>query len=171
MISALTWIRQGKAKSNPTPTSLTEQELENAVKELGWNLSEAKNALETDQVDQIDQDLKQYNLSDYESEQEDSALFSHMKGLSYYPSNDQDPYLKLQDEDTLEESQILETDHLIVMAKTFDEMSHLEVYVYEKEDENLYVHHDILLPSFPLALEWLDYGKDGVAGTSNYLIV
>ena len=173
MISALTWIRQGKAKSDPTPTSLSEAEIENAVKELGLNLTNAKNAAknaltdQVDQMDQIDQDLKEYNLSDYESgeeEEESTALFSQMKGLSYYPSNDQDPYLKLKDEDNLEESKILPTDHLIVMAKTQDEMSHLEVYIYEKDDENLYVHHDILLPSFPLALEWLDYGKDGVHG-------
>lgn len=162
MISALTWIRQGKAKSDPTPTSLTEAELENAVKELGWNLTKAK--LQSDQVD-TDQELKQYNLSDYESEEEDSSLFTHMKGLSYYPSNDQDPYLKLDDQENIQESKILDTDHLIVMAKTLDDMSHLEVYVYEKDEENLYVHHDILLPSFPLAVEWLDYGKNGAQGT------
>ena len=164
MISALTWIRQGKANSNPTPTSLTEEEIERAAQELGWNLSIAKNALENQKTDQIDTDLKEYNLSDYDSDQESPGLFTSMKGLTYYPSNEKDPYLKLQDEDVLEESAILPTDHLIVMAKTLDEMSHLEIYIYEKEDENLYVHHDILLPSFPLSLEWLDYGKNGDKG-------
>ncbi len=164
MISALTWIRQGKAKNNPSPTSLTDAELENAVKELGWNLEKQKMALSSSQqVDQLDEQLLKYNLSDYESEEEDSTLFTHMKGLSYYPSNDHDPYLQV-DDDSGEESKILDTDHLIVMAKTLDDLSHLEIYVYEKEDENLYVHHDILLPSFPLALEWLDYGKDGKQG-------
>ena len=35
-----------------------------------------------------------------------------------------------------------------------------QVWVYEEADEsspsNLYVHHDIMLPAFPLALAWLD---------------
>jgi len=36
-----------------------------------------------------------------------------------------------------------------------------QVWVYEEADEvggpsNLYVHHDILLPAFPLAVAWTD---------------
>jgi len=45
-----------------------------------------------------------------------------------------------------------------------------QVWVYEEADEasasNLYVHHDIMLPAFPLALAWLDChpGRAGEAG-------
>ena len=35
-------------------------------------------------------------------------------------------------------------------------MSNLEVYVYEPSQDNLYVHHDIPLPVFPLCLAWLE---------------
>lgn len=56
-----------------------------------------------------------------------------------------------------EELEILPTDNLIVSAKTEDEISHLEVFVYNESAEDLYVHHDIMLPSFPLCLEWLDF--------------
>ncbi len=45
----------------------------------------------------------------------------------------------------------------MVTAKTEDDISKLEVYIYDESEENLYVHHDILLPTFPLCLEWLDY--------------
>lgn len=56
-----------------------------------------------------------------------------------------------------EELEILPSDNLLVAARTDDDISQLEVYVYDESLENLYVHHDIMLPSFPLCLEWLDF--------------
>jgi periodic tryptophan protein 1 len=47
---------------------------------------------------------------------------------------------------------------MLVVAKTEEEISQLEVYVYDESSENLYVHHDLMLPNFPLCLEWLDFG-------------
>lgn len=60
--------------------------------------------------------------------------------------------------------EILPTDNLLLAAKVEDEVAHLEVYVYEDEADNLYVHHDIMLPAIPLCLEWLDIsvGKECV---------
>lgn len=55
-----------------------------------------------------------------------------------------------------EELQVLGTDNLLLVAKTEDEVAQLEVYVYEDEADNLYVHHDIMLPAIPLCVEWLD---------------
>jgi periodic tryptophan protein 1 len=46
---------------------------------------------------------------------------------------------------------------MIVAARTEDDVSHLEVYVFEENEDNLYVHHDVMLPSFPLCVEWLDF--------------
>lgn len=62
----------------------------------------------------------------------------------------------------------------MVAAKTEDEVSQLEIYVYEEAEDNLYVHHDIMLPSFPLCLEWLDFRlgrKAGTEGSGNYIAV
>ena len=44
-----------------------------------------------------------------------------------------------------------------MIAKTEDEISQLEIYVYDESQENLYAHHDLMLPNFPLCLEWLDF--------------
>jgi len=52
---------------------------------------------------------------------------------------------------------VLPTDNLLVVAKTEDEISQLEIYVYDESQENLYAHHDLMLPNFPLCLEWLDF--------------
>lgn len=64
-----------------------------------------------------------------------------------------------QNDDDLdrEDLEILPTDNLIITAKTEDELSQLEVHVYDESEENLYVHHDLMLPAFPLCLEWLDF--------------
>jgi periodic tryptophan protein 1 len=44
---------------------------------------------------------------------------------------------------------------LLVVALTEDEFSHLEVQLLS-DDGNMFVHHDIQLPEFPLCLAWLD---------------
>lgn len=99
---------------------------------------------------------------------EGMSMFGNIKSLAYYESNQEDPYITLkggeeEDEDR-EDLQILATDNLILSAKVEDEMAHLEVYVYEDAADNLYVHHDIMLPAIPLAVEWLDMpvNKSGV---------
>ncbi|KAF7316608.1 WD-REPEATS-REGION domain-containing protein [Mycena chlorophos] len=117
-------------------------------------------------------DLSEYNLDDYDQDDEDtttSGPFSNIKGLTYYQNNENDPYITLKEDDAAaerEELEILPTDNLIVVAKTEDEISQLEIYVYEESEENLYVHHDLMLPNFPLCLEWLDFPPT-TAGSSS----
>lgn len=94
------------------------------------------------------------------------AMFGNARSLAYHKSNADDPYITMQENDEEDEEredlQILATDSMIVAAKVEDEVAHLEIYVYEDEAENLYVHHDIMLPAIPLCVEWLDLpvGKD-----------
>ncbi|KAG6887455.1 hypothetical protein C0992_012197 [Termitomyces sp. T32_za158] len=108
-----------------------------------------------------DDDLSQYNLDDYDEDTKttDAGPFSNIKGLTYYKDNEEDPYITLKedDDDEREELEILPTDNLIVIAKTEDEISQLEIYVYDESQENIYAHHDLMLPNFPLCLEWLDF--------------
>ncbi|KAK9458232.1 WD40-repeat-containing domain protein [Dipodascopsis uninucleata] len=121
-------------------------------------------------VDDDDAIIKEYNLDNYDAEPDTEErslhMFSNIKSLAYYKSNDEDPYIvlteskngqgdALEDEEK-EELQIYDSDNLLLVTKTEDNLSHMEVCVYEESNSNLYVHHDILLPSFPLCVEWLD---------------
>ena len=87
-------------------------------------------------------------------------MFGNAKSLAYHESNADDPYITLreneEDDEEREELQVLATDNMLVAAKVEDEVAHLEVYIYEDEADNLYVHHDIMLPAIPLCVEWLD---------------
>ncbi|KAF8656211.1 hypothetical protein AX16_002647 [Volvariella volvacea WC 439] len=125
-------------------------------------VDEDENAMDVDSKPEDKDDLSKYNLDDYDNEAKDTAAgpFSNIKGLTYYKSNDEDPYITLKEDDEeneREELEIFPTDNLLVTAKTEDEISQLEIYVYDESQENLYVHHDLMLPNFPLCLEWLDF--------------
>ena len=115
----------------------------------------------------IDDDLKEYDLEHYDDDEPDQegegdtmAMFGNTKNLVFHENDDDDPYITMQEQDDeddeREELQILATDNLVLAGRVEDEVAHLEVYVYEDEDDNLYVHHDIMLPAIPLAVEWID---------------
>ncbi|WOL16521.1 hypothetical protein Cni_G25308 [Canna indica] len=121
--------------------------------------------------------LRELDMDHYDEEDDGIELFSTGLGDTYYPSNDMDPYLKNNDEDDddeeIEDMTIKPTDSVIVCARNEDEVSHLEVWIYEESedgDSNMYVHHDIIIPAFPLCTAWLDCSlKSGDKG--NFIAV
>lgn len=91
---------------------------------------------------------------------------------------DGDPYITLggEEEDSEDEGfEIKPTDLLILAARNEDDVSNLEVWVYEEADDggeaNVYVHHDILLPAFPLCVCWLDCSPGGGSDRANMAAV
>jgi periodic tryptophan protein 1 len=117
-----------------------------------------------------DDDLKEYDMENYDNEPEVAdedddepvnSVFGNIKSLAYHTDNNDDPYLTLptngenEDDDERDELQILPTDNMVLAARIEDEVAHLECYIYEDDADNLYVHHDCLLPSIPLCVEWL----------------
>lgn len=143
----------------------------------------------------MDDDLKQFDLEHYDDEEsnEEGLEVSMFPGLSnesvkFHEGQDgQDAYISLptQEETTEEkhELQVYPTDNLILATRTEDDVSYLDVYVYDDgagfhdsntpveegdeadpdvarglvRDGSLYVHHDLMLPAFPLCVEWLNY--------------
>ena len=117
-------------------------------------------------------------------------MFTSARSLAYHADNSEDPYITFpsrlnraldedvdEDEDELEEReemQILPTDNLLVAGRVEDEVAHLEVYVCENGMANLYVHHDIMLPAVPLAVEPVSFPVGERAGdkeSGNYVAI
>ncbi|KAG7362947.1 WD-40 repeat-containing protein [Nitzschia inconspicua] len=63
-----------------------------------------------------------------------------------------------------EDVRLQPNDAIVVVAKTEDDFAALEIHVYEPETGNLFVHHDIPLPAFPLSLAHGDISPNGTAG-------
>ena len=200
MVLATTWVRRGVAAQFPTKYNVDAAELGRISKLARLQLEDAREDLNhaqdtagvDDEFEDVssdeeeansenkttktgDDDLKEYNLSDYDEEEVDDqgekfAMFGNVRSLAYHAPNEDDPYITMppdenEDEEEREQLQILPDDNLLLAAKVEDEVAHLEVYVYEDEADNLYVHHDIMLPAIPLCVEWIDLpvgqGKEG----------
>lgn len=58
-------------------------------------------------------------------------------------------------EEDKEDYTIRKSDAVIVAATAENDHSNLEVYIYEHSNSNLYVHHELILASYPLCIEWL----------------
>lgn len=78
-----------------------------------------------------------------------------------------------EDEDA-DDDEIRRTDALLCVAITEDDFSHLEVQLLS-DDGNVYTHHDITLPEFPLCLAWMDCPpfllEGGQQSIGNYIAV
>ncbi|KZM27213.1 hypothetical protein ST47_g1651 [Ascochyta rabiei] len=193
MITATTWVPRGFAAPFPEKYQFDEDEYERISQLAKLQLDDAKEDLEEAQAektatgngrskskkhdDDDDDDLKEYDLEHYDDEVDEAAgdtmaMFGNANNLVFHENDEDDPYITMQgadeeDDEEREELQILATDNLVLAGRIEDEVAHLEVYVYEDEDDNLYVHHDIMLPAIPLAVEWLDLPVGKSAASSN----
>ncbi|KAL2666199.1 hypothetical protein GLYMA_02G307200v4 [Glycine max] len=183
MISAISWVPKGVSKSEPvvadpppeeeiqeiiashtTKSGDSDNEVANndEVVAQALNVADAVGKASTGSCDEITLALKDLDMDRYDDEDEGIEVFSSGIGDLYYPSNDMDPYIKDKnddDSDELEDMIINPTDSVIVYACTEDEVSYLEVLVIEDADSsemNVYPHHNIIIPAFPLCTAWLD---------------
>lgn len=99
----------------------------------------------------------EYNFADYDDE--DSAQVAGIGDIAVIdednPLNDED------DVDSEAEDDIIKPgDNLVLVGRVEDDAASMEVFVYNEEEGSFYVHHDFLLPSFPLCIEWMNYDPE-----------
>lgn len=91
------------------------------------------------------------------------GISHHTQALNDDDEDDDD------DDSDIDDINLSPEDAILVLAKTEDDFAALEVHVYEEKTGNLFVHHDIPLPAFPLCLAHGDINHEGGAG--NYIAV
>lgn len=210
MISAISWIPKGAAKSVPISADPpSKEEIEQILNSVVLAKGEASGdedddgdmavdaSMKEDEVahalaaadslrnsskdidaesESIADALKELDMDNYDEEDDGIELFGSGDKNLFYSSNDLDPYLKDKNDYDSEEEEdlaIKPEDTVIVCARNEDEVSSLEVWILENTedgDKNMYTHHDIILPAFPLCTAWLDCPlKDGDKG--NFIAV
>lgn len=94
-------------------------------------------------------------------------LAEDIAALTYHSSNEEDPYLRQQggnvvDDDAEEEEEfvIKPTDNLIVAGHVSKDESSIEVYVYDNEQHDFYLHHDIIQSDYPCCVRWIGHARN-----------
>lgn len=102
----------------------------------------------------------EFNFNDYDNEQSESAL----KMTDVVEVTENEEIADDDDNDSEAEDDIIKpTDNLVLVGKVESDCSSLEVYIFNEEENSLYVHHDFLLPFHLLCIEWFSYD----AGSEN----
>jgi WD40 repeat protein len=118
---------------------------------------------------------KKYNMDEYDDE-DDELRLDQLNSLACFSSNCDDAYLDPKhlnsDEDSDQEDiEIKKSDNLVVCATLEDCDSSLNIFVYNDEEAAFYIHHDILLSSIPICLEWLDFDPTQQQTAVNYMAI
>lgn len=149
-----------------------------------------------------DNNLEQYNMESVvlksDDEGEEVTMLPGLSDARFHEVADgEDPYITLptaeDQEAEREELQVFPTDNLVLSTRTEDDVSFLDVYVYDDgagfhdpnipqmegdeldrdvaqglvRDPSLYVHHDLMLPAFPLCVEWINYNVNSAPNNAS----
>ncbi|KAK2893111.1 hypothetical protein Q8A67_013099 [Cirrhinus molitorella] len=199
-ITCVGWVKRGSAKETPDKVELSKEELQRIISEAkeelgdpgdgeeeedadegvsGLDVSEEASAASKETKDENDDEeeydeLAEYGLDKYDEEDiATSNLGDSLAGLTVFGTNEEDPYITIKDTDQYEREdfQIKPTDNLILAGRAEKDCCNLEIYVYNSDEDSLYVHHDILLPAYPLCVEWLNFDPNPEESHGNYAAV
>ena len=84
--------------------------------------------------------------------------FGGYTGTGDYEDDDDD------DDSDADDTNLRPDDALIIVAKTEEDFASLEILCYEESTGNIFVHHDIPLPAYPLCLAHGTINNEGSAG-------
>nr|XP_019525031.2 periodic tryptophan protein 1 homolog [Aedes albopictus] len=175
-VPSLLFVKRGVAKANPDKVTLTPGELARIINDTRDDLEE-DGAEGMDTSDDEENEESAARLVSRAETAQASGSGSRVVaggdefGFEGYEQESGEPVVRLssvavvdpeeniQDEDDsdAEDEVIKPTDNLILVGHVQNDSASMEVYIYNEEEGSLYVHHDFLLPSPPLCIEWLSF--------------
>ncbi|CAN2387364.1 Periodic tryptophan protein 1 homolog [Pristimantis euphronides] len=196
-ITCVSWVQRGVSKAVPDKVQLSEEELNKLITEAKEQLEEELEDNEDeageggdDGTDNAEEDAKdreekasdlekdelaEYDLDNYDEEGKTDVLNlgDSLAGLAVFSNNESDAYvtLKSTEQYETEDFNIKPTDNLLVCGRAEKDHCNLEIHVYNHEEDSFYVHHDILLPAYPLCAEWLNFDPSPEESIGNYVAI
>ncbi|CAK4079665.1 unnamed protein product [Aphanomyces euteiches] len=171
MISALAWVPRGASKRLPDKFVLSKEEVEMMTQLAQEEVDDEEANAEEDEEEEAndeeagedtnmedDEGLKEFNMDQYDEEDDEAAVKDYLNGGADIEdiAEDEDEAFPDEDDEDKADMEIRPTDAVVMVCNTEEDFSNLEIHVFEEDTGNLYVHHEINLPAFPLALAWMD---------------
>ncbi|XP_066596151.1 periodic tryptophan protein 1 homolog [Prorops nasuta] len=174
VITCTTWVRRGVSASHPEKIKLTQREIMEIVEDRKKNAEDTDDSKDDSPKDCTSNRTKdhvkrsssseisaedEYNFSKYDDE---STNINYTIGdVVSFNDKDNKPLMEQDDEDSDDEDDIIkQDDNLVLLGHVEGDFSMLEVFVYNEKEGSFYCHHDLLLPSFPLCIEWLNFDAE-----------
>ncbi|XP_055850131.1 periodic tryptophan protein 1 homolog [Episyrphus balteatus] len=166
-VPVICFVKRGIAKERPEKIVLTQEELARVIKETKSQIAGADESDASGDEDDSASDAEmdtiepseapaltsdEFNFDNYDNEG-DVRLANIANIAEVDPDHDLE-----DDEDSEAEDEIIKpTDNLLLVGHVADDAASLEVWIFNEEEESLYTHHEFILPSFPLCIEWLNH--------------
>ncbi|CAL7951511.1 unnamed protein product [Xylocopa violacea] len=167
IIPCATWVKKGVASTNPQKVELTPKELEKIIKQTQTKLQNVDNdsdAEHNNEVTELKSEIEscldasktdEYNFDNYDVESD--SIYCNIGNIVSFGKDGKDPLITGDDDSEKEDDIIKSSDNLVLVGHVEGDASILEVFVYNEAEDSFYCHHDILLSSFPLCIEWLNF--------------
>ncbi|KAK1119634.1 hypothetical protein K0M31_013054 [Melipona bicolor] len=165
IISCTTWVKKGVASTNPEKIELTAKELEQIIKQTQSELQDVESDEEHDEIIKEKNEaesqpntsiIDEYNFDKYDDES--NSIHCNIGGIATFEKDGEDPFITGEDNDSEKEDDIVKIDdNFVLIGHVEGDASILEVFVYNENEGSFYCHHDMMLSSFPLCIEWLNF--------------
>jgi len=120
-------------------------------------------------------------MDNYDNEENDGGMqFFSVLNTDGQLARERDPYLNGDPDSESDKSEdfyeIKDEDNVFVAVSCEEDNCLMEMYVYDDEEVNMYVHHEVMLDAYPLCVEWLSScadqgeGNFGVVGSIDHSI-
>lgn len=150
MITALSWIPKGV-----TPAKLEAADSDESLVDQYLAIIQGDRKPEPQEEHPISAEdaeiIAKYNLDNYDDYSDDEQNPQIVEDDKYIVKKKKEE----QEEDD-EDDIIRETDLLLIVGKSTDPDSSLEVHIFDEQEESFYPHHEFMIPSFPLSIAWMD---------------